>query len=194
MNNPELWEKLRSVLLRDAVSFGQVPLSSGKISSYYIDGKMVTLSPEGAYLVASLMLDKIGTDADAVGGLTIGADPIVGAIAAVSHLQGRPISTFIVRKEPKKHGKMKWIEGPVREGDRVVIVDDVITTGTSLKKAIEAAEKAGCKVVKVIALVDREEGGREALTQMGYVFDTLFTTADLTAERALASRANSEAA
>lgn len=194
MNKPELWEKLRSVLRRDAMSFGQVPLSSGKVSTYYIDGKMVTLAPEGAYLVASLMLDRIGVDADAVGGLTIGADPIVGAIAAVSHLEGRPINTFIVRKEPKKHGKMKWIEGPVREGDRVVIVDDVITTGGSLIKAIEAAEEAGCKVVKVIALVDRQEGGRETLTQMGYAFEALFTSSDLTVERSQASRANTEAA
>lgn len=177
--NRELLERLRGLLRREAVSTGKVPLSSGKVSNYYVDCKMVTLSAEGAYLVARLILDELGPEVDAVGGPMIGADPVAGAIAAVSYSEGRPVTAFIVRKEPKKHGKMKWVEGPLPEGARVVIVDDVITTGASVLKAIEGIEAAGCKVVKVIALVDRVEGGRQFLASKGYVVETFFTPSDL---------------
>ena len=153
---------------------GEFTLSSGKKSNHYFDGKRVTLSPEGAYLVGKLVFDELAdTDVDAVGGLAIGADPIVTAVALVSHLEGKPIDAFIVRDEAKQHGTRRKIEGHVKEGSKVVIVDDVITRGGSIEKAIQAAQEAGCEVVKVIALVDRHEGGSDRLRAAGYDFSSL---------------------
>jgi len=153
---------------------GEFTLSSGKKSNHYFDGKMVTLSTEGAYLVGKVVFDElVGIDVDAVGGLAIGADPIATAVALVSHLEGKPIPAFIVREEPKQHGTRKKIEGHIKEGFRVAIVDDVITGGRSIDKAIEAVQEAGCEVVKVIALVDRHEGGSDKLRAAGYNFSSI---------------------
>lgn len=159
----------------------EVVLSSGRASNYYIDGKQITLSPDGLYLLASVIFEMIRFQkVDAIGGLTIGADPIAGAVALLSQIEGCPISAFIVRKEAKDHGKLTRIEGPpLKPGSRVVIVDDVITTGGSALKAAEAVRELGCEVVTVIALVDREEGGSEAFARQGLKFEPIFRRSEL---------------
>jgi len=164
-----------------AFEVGEFVLSSGKKSNFYFDGKQVTLHPEGAYLLARIIIEKIKNERiDALGGLTIGADPIVGAVAAVAHLEGlHDLKLFIVRKEPKQHGTCRWIEGPeLKPGDRVVVVEDVITTGTSVLRAVNLVKEKGCDVVKVIALVDRMEGGTETLRGLGIAVDAVFTIKD----------------
>lgn len=155
---------------------GEFTLTSGKKSNYYIDGKKITLSPEGAYLVGKATFDElIKTGVDAIGGVATGAYPIVTAVALVSHLEGKPIPAFIVREVTKEHGTMRKIEGHLKQGSRVAIVDDVLTTGGSVSRAIEAVEAAKCKVVKVIVLVDRHEGGSDRLKKEGYDFTTLLS-------------------
>jgi orotate phosphoribosyltransferase len=155
---------------------GEFTLTSGKKSNYYIDGKKITLSPEGAYLVGKAIFDElIKTGVDAIGGVATGAYPIVTAVALVSHLEGKPIPAFIVREVTKEHGTMRKIEGHLKQGSRVAIVDDVLTTGGSVSRAIEAVEAAKCKVVKVIVLVDRHEGGSDRLKKEGYDFTTLLS-------------------
>lgn len=155
-------------------------LTSGRTSNYYIDAKMTTLDPEGASVTARLILEEIKSlEVDAIGGFTLGADPIVSAVAALSVDTERPLPAFIVRKEPKKHGERKMIEGPFQKGWRVVIVDDVVTTGGSTLKACQAVEEEGGKVVLTLALVDRLEGGRENLENKGYKFLSLLTRKDL---------------
>jgi orotate phosphoribosyltransferase len=153
---------------------GDFTLSSGRKSGHYFDGKKVTLSPEGAYWVGKAIFDELKeVGIDAIGGLAIGADPIVSAVALVSHLEGKPINAFIVRDERKEHGTKRKIEGHLQEGFRVAIVDDVITAGGSVSEAIEAVEAEGCKVVKVIVIVDRKEGGSDRLRKKGYNFEAI---------------------
>ncbi len=173
--NTESAEKIREIANEvGAFLQGDFTLSSGRKSGHYFDGKKVTLSPEGAYWVGKAIFDELKEiDVDAIGGLAIGADPIVSAVALVSHLEGKPIPSFIVRDERKEHGTKRKIEGHLQEGYRVVIVDDVITTGGSVIKAIEAAEEAGCEVVKVIVIVDRHEGGSDKLKDKGYDFTSI---------------------
>lgn len=155
-------------------------LTSGRTSNYYVDAKMTTLDPLGARLSARLFLEVLKPyDIDAVGGYTLGADPIVGAMAALSAETERPLPAFIVRKEPKKHGERKMIEGPFKSGWRVAVVDDVVTTGGSTLKACKAVEEEGGKVVLTLALVDRLEGGRENLEKNEYTFISLLTRDDL---------------
>ena len=176
----ECKSRLLKLLKERAVVVGKVRLSSGKESDYYLDERVVTLMPEGAYLTAKIILDMLkDVEVDAAGGMTVAADPIAGAVAAVSYAECRPISGFIVRKEQKEHGTLKQIEGPISRGLRVAVVDGVVTTGASLLKAIEAVEKEGCRVVKVIVLVDRMEGGRENVESKGYDFASVFTKDDL---------------
>jgi len=171
-------EKLKALLKRFAVRTGEFKLSSGKTSNFYVDGKQATLHPEGAYLIGKIILHKInGLDAKHIGGLTIGADPISTAVAIMSRETDSPISAFIVRKAQKEHGLKKEIEGIITPGSKVVIVDDVITTASATLVAIAAVEKIGCKVVKVICLVDRQEGGAEALCE--YDFDPIFKKEEL---------------
>ncbi len=172
--------RLLELIKKHALMIGKFILSSGKKSNYYLDERMVTLSGEGAYLTAKVILDMLkDVEFDAIGGMTLAADPIIGAVIAISYANGKPINGFIVRKEPKGHGTGKQIEGPISEGLKVVIVDGTMTTGASIIKSIEAIENEGCKVVKVITLIDRQEGGREALENKGYDFDTVFTRDDL---------------
>jgi orotate phosphoribosyltransferase len=173
-------ERLRTLLLQNAFRFGNFVLTSGKESSYYFDGKQVTLHPEGAFLLAKAVLQKIKNEnIQAVGGPTIGADPIVGAVAAVAFLEEIPLKLFIVRKAPKEHGTKKLIEGPpLLPGERVAIVEDVMTTGSSLIRAIDAVREAGCTVVKAIPLVDRLEGGTEKIASLGIAVDPVFTVRD----------------
>jgi orotate phosphoribosyltransferase len=164
-------QRARLLELVRALSFERraVTLSSGKPSDFYVDSKQSVLSAEGHFLVGQLFLaliEKHAPEAEAVGGLTMGADPLASAVATLSFLSGRPRNAFYVRKEPKGHGTQKWIEGEklLRAGMPVVIVEDVITTGASTLKAIERARLHDLKVVHVLALVDRqEEGGRAAV-------------------------------
>jgi len=154
-----------------ALMQGEFTLTSGKKSDHYFEGKKLTLSPEGAYLVGKAVLDLLSeAGVDAVGGVAIGGYPMVAAVALVSHLEGKPLPSFIVREETKEHGTRRRVEGHLKEGSRVAIVDDVITTGGSISRAIEAAEAANCKVAKVIVIVDRHEGGSEMLKKKGYDF------------------------
>lgn len=168
--------------LLDGLAFErrQVVLSSGKTSNYYFDGRKVSLSPKGAYLIANIICDMIEEDkVDAVGGLTLGADPIVGALGVAAYQRNIDISLFIVRKEAKTHGTKRQIEGPpLRAGQRVVVVDDVITTGGSIIKAVEAVREVGCEVVKALALVDRQEGGKENLEKMGIRVEPVFVASE----------------
>ena len=157
-----------------ALLYGDFTLASGKKSDRYYDGKQLTLHPEGAYLIGAEILDRLtGIDVDAIGGLVMGAIPIVTAVTVVSHLEGKPMPSFIVREEPKEHGTRKKIEGHFNKGSKVAIIDDVITTGGSVRKAIEAVEAEGCEVVKVIVIVDRNEGGSERLRKEGYDFEAI---------------------
>ncbi len=177
-------ERLLELLKSKALEVRRVTLSSGKASDYYVDCKRVTLRPEGAYLTARLMLELIRPDVAAVGGLTLGADPIVASIAVVGHLQGRDLQGLIVRKEPKKHGTMSFVEGPVLEkGAKVAVVEDVVTTGASLLRAIERIAAEGYEPVQALAILDRQEGGREALDARGFTLQALFTRADLSVKR-----------
>ena len=174
-------EQLKELLRRKSVVRGKFTLASGKTSDYYIDCKLTTLDPEGAVLVGHTVLDlleKEGIQADAIGGPPIGAHPIVTAVAAVSHLRGKPLPAFLIRKEAKSHGLEKQIEGPVKAGSRVVIMDDVCTSGGSTEQAIDAAKSAGLEIVAVISLVDREQGGSEKLRQK-YSYLRIFTAKEL---------------
>ncbi|MDD5382296.1 MAG: orotate phosphoribosyltransferase [Candidatus Margulisbacteria bacterium] len=161
-------EELKKLLVETgAVKTGEFTLSSGKKSNFYIDCRKVTLHPKGAKLIGKIILDKIkGLKVDAIGGLTLGADPITGAVVTLGDLPG-----FIVRKKEKEHGTKQKIEGLIEPGWKVVIVEDVTTTGASALEAIAAAEAAGARVVKVISVVDREEGAAAALKN--YDFDPI---------------------
>ncbi len=154
-----------------ALLHGEFTLTSGKKSTHYFEGKRLTLSPEGAYQVGKAVFDELaGTDVDAIGGVATGGYPIVTAVALVSHQEGKPIPSFVVREVAKEHGTKRQIEGHFKEGSRVAIVDDVITTGGSVIKAIKAVEAANGKVVKVLVIVDRHEGGSDQLKKEGYDF------------------------
>lgn len=173
-------ERLRTLLREHSLMFGDFTLASGKKSRYYFDSKKTTLRAEGAWLAAREVLRVIrrnGIEADAIGGLTLGADPIVCPVAALSHAEGKPLRAFIVRKETKGHGTGRKIEGDLEPGSRVVIVDDVVTTAGSTLKAIEAATDAGHTVVAVLCLVDREEGGTERLA--AWPFHPLFRRSEI---------------
>jgi len=161
-----------------------VTLASGKKSNYYIDGKQTTLDPEGAFLTGELYVDVIKREfrgAEGIGGMTLGADPIVSAVIVVGYTVGLRLKGFIVRKEPKGHGTDAWIEGMkgFRPGSNVVIAEDVVTTGYSAITAAEKTKGAGLKVMGIIAIVDRLEGGREYIESKGYRLFSLFTRKDL---------------
>jgi orotate phosphoribosyltransferase len=171
--------RLIELIIEKAFKYSKEPvfkLVSGRMSNYYFDCKAVTLHPEGMYLIGNIIFDLIkDLNIKGIGGLTLGADPIADAVAYTSYLKGNPIGAFVVRKTPKAHGTMQWIEGNITKGDRAVIVDDVITTGKSTIKAITRARETGLDIVKVIALIDRQEGGREAVEESGYKLDSIIT-------------------
>lgn len=176
-------DRLRELLKSQSLMFGDFTLVSGKKSTFYFDSKRTTLLPEGAWLTAREVLRLVrekGIVADAIGGLTLGADPIVCPVAALSHAEGPALRAFIVRKETKDHGTGRQIEGVLEAGSRVIVVDDVVTTAGSTVKAIEAAEAAGHTVVAVICLVDREEGGAEKLAR--YPFYPIFRKSEIFGE------------
>ena len=165
---------LKLALEREALKYGEFTLSSGKKSSYYFDGRLLSLDPGGALLIGQALLPLLReAGVEAVGGPTLGADPIVAAVALTSQLEGKGIPAFIVRKDAKEHGTSQLIEGPLAPGCRVAIVDDTCTTGGSLLHGIAAAEAVGCTVVKVLVLLDRREGGTEELRRRGYDFSAL---------------------
>jgi len=169
--------RLIVLVLEKAFKYSEEPvfkLVSGKMSNYYFNCKAVTLHPEGMHLIGNLIFDLIrDLNVKGVGGLTLGADPIACAVSYTSYLKGHPIEAFIVRKTAKSHGTQSWIEGNVKKGDKVVIIDDVITTGKSTIEAINRAREEGLHVVKVISFIDRQEGGREAIESSGYTLDAL---------------------
>jgi orotate phosphoribosyltransferase len=173
-------QALIALFREKALKFGTFTLASGKQASYYLDGKQVTLDPRGARQVGEGILDSLDPDRmpAAVGGMSIGADPITAAVVTMSAVRGTPIVGFMVRKHPKSHGTEQYIEGPVKPGDEVVIVEDVVTTGGSSLEAIERVEAYGLKVARVIAIVDRMEGGAEAFAKAGYAFSSLLTIQD----------------
>ena len=178
-------ERLKRILCEKSVKRGEFVLSSGKKSNYYLDCRRTTLDAEGALATGMAVLELVRTlqpTPKAIGGLTLGADPIVAGGAGLSQQPGGPPgSVFIVRKEPKKHGTGQYLEGwQGAPGDPVVIVDDVCTTGASTLMAIEQAKAAGMKVIAAVCLVDREEGGREAI-ERHCPFYALFTARELLA-------------
>jgi orotate phosphoribosyltransferase len=163
-------ERLIKLLVERSAKRGRFTLASGKESKYYIDARLTTMSPEGLSLIGPLGLSQLREadwNVDSIGGLTLGADPISYAISFASAGSSRPLRAFTVRKEAKSHGTGKTIEGPFRNGDRVAIIEDVITTGGSALRAIEAVQSENGTVVGVLALVDREEGGRQAIEAAG---------------------------
>jgi len=170
---------LTELILKKAFKYSKEPtfkLVSGAMSNYYFNCKAVTLHPEGMYLIGNIIFDMIKNDnIKGIGGLTLGADPIANAVAYTSHLKKYPIEAFVVRKSAKSHGTMQWIEGNIKAGDRVVIVDDVITTGKSTIEAINRAKEGGLDIVKIIALIDRQEGGRINIEALGYKVEAVIT-------------------
>ncbi|MFZ5908324.1 MAG: orotate phosphoribosyltransferase [Nitrospirota bacterium] len=172
-------ERLIELITEKAFKYSEEPvfrLVSGRMSNYYFNCKAVTLHPEGMYLIGNTVFEIIqDLDVQGIGGLTLGADPIANAVSYTSFLKGKPIEAFVVRKSPKSHGTMQWIEGNITKGDDVVIVDDVITTGKSTIEALTRAKEAGLEIRKVIALIDRQEGGREAVEALGYKLDAVIT-------------------
>jgi orotate phosphoribosyltransferase len=175
-------QALMTLVRQKALRFGQFTLASGRKASYYLDGKQVTLDPAGARLVGEGILDLLGGTAGpmpaAIGGMSIGADPITAAVVTMSAVRGTPIRGFMVRKDSKGHGTNQFIEGPVKPGDTAVIVEDVVTTGGSSLLAIDRVEQFGLKVVRVVAIIDRMEGGAEAFAGRGYPFSSLLSIRD----------------
>jgi orotate phosphoribosyltransferase len=173
-------KELFRLLKTQAFSKGKFILSSGKESNFYLDARIVTLSAKGAYLTARIMLDMIKDDQlDAIGGPTLGADPMVGAIASLSHQAGRPINTFIIRKQLKAHGRQQQVEGPLlKEGGSVVLIDDVATTGKAFLESIEVLQKMNIKILKAICVIDRCEGALEALAKYKVPLKSIFTIAE----------------
>lgn len=173
-------EALVALFRHKALKFGDFTLASGRKATYYLDGKQVTLDANGARLVAEGILDLMDPKAmpAAVGGMSIGADPITAAVITMSAVRGTPLRGFMVRKEAKGHGTNQYIEGPVEPGEEVVIVEDVVTTGGSSLMAIRRCEAFGLKVRRVIAIVDRMEGGAKAFAEAGYSLSSLLSIQD----------------
>ncbi len=168
-------DRLIAILRERSVTRQRVVLASGRESDFYVDARQTTLHAEGSAVIAKLILARLAPGVVGVGGPVTGADPIAGAVAALSHLQGRPVHGFMVRKEPKGHGLKLWVEGRANlpEGSKVCLVEDTVTTGGSLIRAIERVEEDGLLVAQVIVVVDREEGARERLADAGYEMEAL---------------------
>ena len=188
MSIDELKERLGEIILERSFKYSENPpftLASGRQSNYYFNCKPTTLDPEGMNLIGSIIFNMIkDSNITAAGGLTLGADPIANALSVISYQKGKPIKSFIVRKDVKDHGTKSAIEGSVKAGDRVLIIDDVITTGGSTITAIEQARKAGLVVDRVITLIDREEGGRENIQKHVKNIQSVLTRTEIMAIRA----------
>ena len=186
MPNDDIRAQLKTLLLEKSVRTGEFTLASGKISDLYIDCRVTAMDPHGATLIGKLGWETVkaeiaarGLDIQAIGGMTLGADPISLAVGMTSASDEKPLQVFTVRKEPKGHGKGKQIEGNFSEGDTIIIVDDVITTGGSTIKAMDVIEAAGGKVAFALVLVDREEGGRQAIEARGVPVVSLYSRSTL---------------
>ena len=179
--------ELRELIATRAFRYGDFVLTSGRRSDYYVDGKQVTLDARGLYLVARLVLHRCWElEVDAIGGLTLGADPIAAAVAAFSGVAEKPVTAFIVRKEVKSHGTGRAIEGPqLSAGKRVLLVDDTLTSGGTFLQARDAVVATGATVVEALCVVDREEGGREALEAEGIAVRALFARTEFPAPDAV---------
>ncbi len=172
-------DALMALFRERALKFGDFTLASGKKSTYYLDGKQITLHAAGVRLIGQGLLELLNdVEFDAIGGMSIGADPIIGGVLAVAGEQGRELSGFMVRKEPKGHGTKQYIEGPVEPGTKVVIVDDVITTGGSSIDAVDRIQEYGCEVVHVVGIVDRMQGGAQNFAARDLPFSALLTIQD----------------
>lgn len=179
--------RLRELVREQSLQFGSFTLASGGQSHYYLDLRKTVTHPEGAYLVNTLLLDRLQADRpDSAGGPTLGADPIAGALAALSHLHGTPLRTFIVRAAPKGHGTGRNVEGNLQSGDRVVLIDDVITRGRSLIRAAKIVADHGARVIKVLTVLDRQNGGAEALAREGLELESLLLLPDILTREELA--------
>ncbi|MGI2904053.1 orotate phosphoribosyltransferase [Tolypothrix sp. VBCCA 56010] len=175
-----LHQQLLNLFCRLAYQEGDFILSSGQASSYYINGKQVTLNPQGALAIGRILLSRLPENTQAVAGLTLGADPIVTAVSVVSAYENRPIPALIIRKEAKGHGTKAYIEGPtLPENATVVVLEDVVTTGRSAMKAVERLRDAGYTVNQVISLIDRLQGGAEFYQSVGLKFEAVFTIEDI---------------
>ncbi|HYA13537.1 MAG TPA: orotate phosphoribosyltransferase [Syntrophales bacterium] len=183
MTHGDMKQRLAEIILEKSFQYRDDPpftLASGKTSNYYFNCKTTTMDPEGMYLIGNIIFDIL-TDADisAAGGLTLGADPIANALSLISYQKKKPIKSFVVRKDIKDHGTKKAVEGNITTGERVVIIEDVITTGGSAITAIAAAREAGLIVDRVVALVDREEGGRENIKKHVDRVDAVLTRSEI---------------
>lgn len=175
--------RLRDLIREHSLKFGQFTLASGGTSNFYLDLRRTTTHPEGSYLVSSLILDQLQNDwPDAAGGPTLGADPMAGALAVLSHLHGNPLPTFIVRSNTKNHGTQQLVEGHLYEGNRVALLDDVITRGGSLLRAIDHVSDLGAKVIRVMTILDRQAGGGDALAAKGLKLEAIFKLSDIVSE------------
>lgn len=174
-------QKLIDAISKDAVFHGDFTLTSGKKASYYIDLRKVSLDGRVAPLIGEVMVELIADipNVDAVGGLTMGADPIAAAVLHQGAAQGRPYDAFVVRKEPKDHGRGRQVEGPELAGKRVVVLEDTSTTGGSPLKAIEALLKVGAEIAAVAVVVDRDTGAKEVIEAAGYPYYAAIGLADL---------------
>lgn len=169
-----LKSRLLTILATQSYIEGKIILSSGKESNYYVDGKKTTLDAEGGAIVSILFLKMLKSSVSTIGGISIGADPIASGVSQLGYVFGRKVDAFYVRKEPKTHGTSKWIEGPMKPGCKVAIVEDVVTTGASSLKAIDKVMEYGCIVEQVLAIVDRNDGGREVFKEKGLKYNYLF--------------------
>lgn len=175
--------RLLELLREKSYVEGEVTLASGKKSNFYIDCRQTSLDPEGAYLMGQIFsgwIEKLDYTPDAVGGMTMGADPLVTATSVATYQKGKPVTAFLIRKEAKGHGLKKWLEGrgDIEDGSTVLLLEDVVTTGGSTIKAIKACEAEGLKVKDVFCLVDRMEGGRENIESAGANLTPIFTRGD----------------
>ena len=175
----ELKDRLLTILARQSYKEGKIILVSGKESNYYIDGKMTSLDAEGGTIISILFLRMLKENISAIGGISVGADPLASGVSQIGFLLGKKLNAFYVRKEPKKHGTSKWIEGPLNPKESVAILEDVVTTGSSSQKAIEKVIEYGCKVGQVLAVVDRNEGGRETFKKLSVDYNFLFDINDV---------------
>ena len=174
-------QELLELLTKEAYVKGKIILSSGKESDYYVDARRVTLTAKGAYLCARLILEQVKDDSyDAIGGPTLGADPMLGAIGVLSLQAGRPVNTFIIRKAPKAHGKQQQVEGPVLQKEsRVILIDDVATTGKAFLESLDVLTPMGVRIVKAVCVLDRGEGAREALAARGCKLVSIFDISEI---------------
>lgn len=180
LDRPTLRQKLLDLFCQGAYQEGDFTLSSGQSSSYYINGKLVTLHPQGAVAVGRLLLPQIRETAIAVSGLTLGADPMVSATSVVAAYEGRDLTGILIRKEAKGHGTQAYLEGPtLPAGSEVAVLEDVVTTGQSALKAVQRLQDAGYRVTQILALVDRNQGGAELYQAHGLEFWSLFALAEV---------------